>query len=138
MRVQIQGICRRQIYSLPHNKILDSSKFKAFADNKDKVLQMMIFAFERVANIVENGENAGYQHFLQNTLNVFKRLLPEGRQKSGLCGKVLNIPKMVVYCYTIENIVGQGENPGYQHFLLVLQRFQKQPFSRPLKPRVSW
>ena len=50
--------------SLPNDKILDRSKLKAFADNKVKFLKMMIFAFDRVENIVEKEENAGYQHFL--------------------------------------------------------------------------
>ena len=33
----------------------------------------------------------------------------------------------------VENIVGKGENAGYQHFLLFLQCFQKATFSRLLK-----
>ena len=44
-------------------KILDWSKLKAFADDKIKVLEMMMFLFNRVENIVGKGENAGYQHF---------------------------------------------------------------------------
>ena len=32
-----------------------------------------------------------------------------------------------------ENIVGKGENAGYQHFLLFLQSFQKYTFSGLLK-----
>ena len=49
---------------LPNDKILDCSKLKAFADDKIKVFEMMIFVFDRVENIVGKGENAGYQHFL--------------------------------------------------------------------------
>ena len=49
--------------SLPNDKIVDWSKLKAFADNKIKALEMMIFVFDRVENIVGKGENAGYQHF---------------------------------------------------------------------------
>ena len=48
---------------LPNGKILDRSKLKTYADDKIKVLKMMIFVFERVDNIVGKGENAGYQHF---------------------------------------------------------------------------
>ena len=33
----------------------------------------------------------------------------------------------------VENIVGKGENAGYQHFLLFPQCFQKASFSRSLK-----
>ena len=51
--------CLGKINTLPNDKLLDWSKLKAFADNKIKVLKMMIFE-----NIVGKGENAGYQHFL--------------------------------------------------------------------------
>ena len=50
--------------SLPNDKPLDWSKLEAFADNKIKVLTIMIFVFDSVENIVGKGENAGYQHFL--------------------------------------------------------------------------
>ena len=46
-----------------YGKILDGSKFKAFADDKMNVAQMMTSVFDRVENIVGKGENAGYQHF---------------------------------------------------------------------------
>ena len=45
---------------------------KGFADNKSYVAEMMISVSEQVENIVGNGENGGYQHFLF-TYNVFKR-----------------------------------------------------------------
>ena len=32
---------------------------------------------------------------------------------------------MVFICDMVENIVGKGENAGYQHFLLFPQYFQK-------------
>ena len=32
---------------------------------------------------------------------------------------------MISFFYTVENIVEKGENPGYQHFLLSKQSFQK-------------
>ena len=46
------------------NKGLFEKELKAFADDKLKVFQIMIFAFDGVENIVRKGENAGYQHFL--------------------------------------------------------------------------
>ena len=49
---------------LPHDKILDLTKLKAFADDKINVAKMMISVSDRVENIVGKGENAGYQHFL--------------------------------------------------------------------------
>ena len=40
-------------------------RFKlVYSCTKTIVLKMMIFVFDRVENIVEKGENAGYQHFL--------------------------------------------------------------------------
>ena len=38
----------------------------------------------------------------------------------------------------VENIVGKGENAGYQHFLLFPQYFQKASFSSSLKVGSVW
>ena len=38
----------------------------------------------------------------------------------------------------VENIVGKGENAGYQHFLPFLQCFQKVSFSGSLKVGFVW
>ena len=58
-------------------KFLDQSNFKAFADDILNVVQIMICVSDMVKNIVEKGENAGYQHFL---------LFPECFQKASLSG----------------------------------------------------
>ena len=47
------------LYSLPNDKILDLTKFKAFADDKISLTQKLKFMWERVENIVGKGENAG-------------------------------------------------------------------------------
>ena len=52
-------IKKRNLISLPNNKILDWSKMKVFEDDKIKVLEMMIFVIDRVENIVGKEENAG-------------------------------------------------------------------------------
>ena len=52
------------IYSLPHNKFLDCSKLKPFADRKINVAENLKFVLGMVENIVVKGENAGYQDFL--------------------------------------------------------------------------
>ena len=53
------------INPFPNDKFfLDWSNLKAFADNKIKVTQKLIFGLGRVENIVGKGKNAGYQHFL--------------------------------------------------------------------------
>ena len=68
--------------SLPNGKILDWSKFKAFADDKINVSEMMISFSDKVENIVGKGENAGDQHFLLSTQGFqqpsFSRLLKFG------------------------------------------------------------
>ena len=64
---------KASIYSLPHNKILDLSKLKSFADDKIDLTQKLKFALETVENIVGKGENAGY-HFIFKTI-LFSRLL---------------------------------------------------------------
>ena len=38
----------------------------------------------------------------------------------------------------VENIVGKGENAGYQHFLLFPQDFQRLTVSRSLKLEIAW
>ena len=49
---------------LQDDKILASSKLRAFADDNFDVVQMMQFFIYKVENIVAKGENAVYQHFL--------------------------------------------------------------------------
>ena len=39
---------------------------------------------------------------------------------------------------TVENIVGKGENAGYQHFLLFPQCFQKASFTGSLNFGIVW
>ena len=52
------------INSLPNGKILDLTKFKAFADDKLILTQKLKFVLGRVENIMGKGEIASYQHFL--------------------------------------------------------------------------
>ena len=52
------------ILTLPNNKILHQSKLKAFADDKMNVTKELKFVIGRVENTEGKGENAGYQHFL--------------------------------------------------------------------------
>ena len=63
--------------SLPNEKILDWSKFKAFADDKINVNEQLKFGLGRVENIVEEGENAVFQHFLLFP-KCFKSFLYQG------------------------------------------------------------
>ena len=52
-------------YSLQNDKTLDWSKLKAFADNKIKVLKIIIFVFDYwVENTLGKGENVFSKGFL--------------------------------------------------------------------------
>ena len=75
----------------PHDKILDQTKLKAFADNKLNVTKVIISVFDRVENVVGKGEIACTSNF-SFSLNVFKRLLSQTCQKvSVLCGNGLTV-----------------------------------------------
>ena len=45
---------------------------------------------------------------------------------------------MISVLDSAENIVGKGENAGYQHFLLFPQCFQKLSVSESLKLGIVW
>ena len=73
------------INPFPHDKILDQTKLKAFADAKLNVTTMIISVSDRVENIVGKGEIACTSNF-SFSHNVFKRLLSQRHQKVSLCG----------------------------------------------------
>ena len=74
----------------PHDKVLDQTKLKAFADNKLNVTEMIISVFDRVENIVGKRENAYTSNF-SFSHNVLKRLPSQRRQKVSVCGNGLNV-----------------------------------------------
>ena len=51
----------------------------------------------------------------------------------------LKVAKIMISVFDcVENIVGIGENAGYQHFLLFPQHFQKASSSGSLKVGIVW
>ena len=70
--------------NLPMDKILDWSKFKAFAENKIYVTENLKIILGRVQNIVGKGENSGYQHFL-----LFQQCFPKGSSTGSLKGVIV-------------------------------------------------
>ena len=51
----------------------------------------------------------------------------------------LNVNKKLKFALgRVENIVGKGENAGYQHFLLFPHCFQKASFTEVLKVGIVW
>ena len=53
-----------KINPVPNDKCMELTKFKEVTDSKFSVHIFMISVCYRKENIVEKGENAGYQHFL--------------------------------------------------------------------------
>ena len=72
----------------PHDRSLDQTKLKAFADDKLNITKIIISVFDRVENMVGKGEIACTSNF-SFFLNVFQRLLSQTRQKVSLCGNEL-------------------------------------------------
>ena len=51
----------------------------------------------------------------------------------------MNVPQRMIPVFDrVENIVGKGENAGYQHFLRFPQCFQKACFLGSLKVGIVW
>ena len=75
-------------YPFLHDKTLDQTKLKAFADDNLNVTKMVISIFDRVENIVGKGEIACTSNF-SFSHNVSKRLLSKTCQKVSLCGNGL-------------------------------------------------
>ena len=115
------------------------SKLKGFADNKSNATQNLKFVLGRVQNIVGKEENAGCQHFLLFLLCFQKPSFSGSLKLQAFADDKSNVTQNLKFVLgRVENIVGKGENAGYQHFLLILQCFQKPSFSGSLKFGIVW
>ena len=104
----------------PHDKILDQTKLKAFADDKLNVTKMIIPVFDIVENIVGKGEIACTSNFSLSQ-NIFKRLLSQTRQKVSLCGNgIINTvqEKMLVTILEFKKVT------SCSHFPLTSSEFE--------------
>ena len=108
-----------------------------------------------VGNIVGKRENAGYQYFLsfptmfsmtlkvrivwdRLTLNQTTKLLDLSKLKA-FAGDKLNLAEKLKFLLgKLENIVGKGENAGFQQFLLFQQCFQNASISVSSKVGILW
>ena len=74
----------------------------------------------------------------------FKNSLPNNKilnlsKLKAFADNIINMTENLKFVWgTVENIVGKGENAGYQHFLLFPQVFQKASFSISSKVRIVW
>ena len=71
--------------TLPNDNILDWPKLEAFADNNLNVAKIMISLYDSVENIVREGENAGYQHFL-----VFPQCFQQASSSGSLKAEIVS------------------------------------------------
>ena len=101
---------------LPFHKqqILDPSKLKQFADDNFK--------------LYENGRNVSKMSNFSFSQSVFMRFYCRHVKTRACLRKGQLFPTQVRLLTTLrdkpsENIVGKGENAGYQHFLLFPQCF---------------
>ena len=70
--------------------MFDWSRLKAFEDDEINVIENFKFVWEMVENILGNGENAGYQHFLL-FLQCFQKASYTGSFKVGIVWQRVNI-----------------------------------------------
>ena len=132
--------------------MLDLSKQKEFADDNFKFDENGRKLSKRVENTVGKGEIARNEQFLLFP-QCFQKACCPGASKGVIVwewfnpvphGEFLNWFKLKEFADDkinedekfnfvvgwVENMVGKGENAGYQHFLLFSPCFQKASFSR--------
>ena len=63
------------------------------------------------------------------------KILEWSKFKAHADNKINVIQNLNLVLEGLENILGKGENTGYQHFLLFRKCFQKASFSRVVKSR---
>ena len=93
--------------------------------------------------ILSSGKGLNFQTLMNSqimsvTNYQLTKFIDRSKSKAFADGKINVNEKMKFDLGRVENIVGKGENAGYQHFLLFPQRFQKGFFSRSLKVRIVW
>ena len=66
------------------------------------------------------------------------KILEWSKLKAFADDKINVTEKLKVVLGRVENIVGKGENAGYQHFFLFPQCFQKASFPGLLKVGIVW
>ena len=76
-------------------------------------------------------------YMLFNSLTDNK-ILDKSKIKAPADGTINMTQKLKVVLRHVENILGKGENGGWQHFLLFPRCFQKPPYSELLKLVILW
>ena len=87
---QVKTILKQTFNPFPNNKILDSSKLKAFAENNFELHANGRKILTRVENTVEKGEIARREQFLLFP-QCFQKTGLKTRKNQGLFGKELTL-----------------------------------------------
>ena len=135
--------------SVPNNKIIALTKFKAFADDQFNITKMMISVFDRTMNKKilwktlwkkEKMLLTRISSKMLITTSVFsfsKGFFPGGVEKSGMCGIGLThyhtIPHFdaLKKYIAVENIVRKGETACYSNFSFSHNVFYDSIFDPP-------
>ena len=76
--------------------------------------------------------------FCSTTSYLYDKFLGLSKLKAFTDDKINVTLKQKPFLKWVQNIVGKGENAGYQHFLLFSQCFLKPSFSGFLKVGIVW
>ena len=100
-----------------YRKILALTKFKAFANDKIIVTPKLKFDLGGVENIVEKGENAGYQvtSIFSISHGRYRKISAMAKFKAFADDTIIVTPKLKFDLAIVDNIVEKGENASNKH-----------------------
>ena len=87
---------------------------------------------------IEKYDKLGIIHTTACSSLTINKILELTKLKALADKKFSVIQRFEFALHRVENIVGKGENAGYQHFLLSLQCFQKSFYLGSLKVGIVW
>ena len=99
--------------------------------------------FQKLASIIKSWDCEVMYCTMQNTnpnteLFTKRQILDLSKLKAIADDKINVIKKLKFILGWLENIMGEGENAGTQHFLIFLRCFPKASFAVSLKVRIVW
>ena len=99
----------------------------------------MEFSFERVENILVSSFLLLLQYILHCSMErPNNKSLDQSKLKAFAEDKINMNENRNFFFQKAKNIVGKGENAGYQHFLLFPKCFQKISFTGLIKVGIVW
>ena len=136
---------KRGLNPFPNVKF-ETSKLKGFADDHFKFDEIGMVSSDRVENSVGKREIVHYELVLTQ---IFLLLVPfnplpndkilDWSKLKAVAEDNINASEKLKFVFGwVENIVGKGENAGFQYFLLFPQCFQKAFFIGSLNVGIVW